>query len=247
MNYNIITIKWGNRYPSEYVNRLASAVRRHTQSPVSIVCFTDDPTGIDSSVTTFSIPEINLPLAQMITGWRKICLFRPDLPIEGLGLFLDLDIVITGALDDFFSFGEENDIPIIHNWVPAHKKFFRADPMIGNSSVFRFKINDCSFVWDQFQRENEWAIANFHPPQSYLTHCIRPRITYWPDKWVRSFKRHCLPLFPLNLVLEPKLPQEAKIVAFHGKPDPDEVLTGYIGKRLHHHSRPARWVSEHWY
>lgn len=243
-NY-IITLKWGDRYGPEYVNRLASAVRRHTKTGVSIVCFTDDAKGIDPSVETHPIPEINLPPEEMVTGWRKICLFRPDLPIEGLALFLDLDIVITGPLDDFFSYEPEH-IPIIHNWLAPHKTWFRKLPEVGNSSVFRFTANQCGFVWEQFHREKEWALANFQPPQTYLTHCIRPRMKFWPGEWVRSFKRHCRPIFPLNLILKPKLPRDARIIAFHGKPDPDEAAIGYRGKRVHHRSIPARWIDEHW-
>jgi hypothetical protein len=247
MTRYIITLKWGNRYGAEYVNRLSAAVRRHTIAPVQIVCFTDDPSGIEETVTVFPIPEIDLPPNAMVTGWRKLCLFRPDLPIDGYGLFLDLDQVITGPLDDFFSFGEPDDIPIIHNWVPKHKKLFRPDPMIGNSSVFRFQLNRCAFVWDQFHQEKQWALDNFQPPQSYLTHCIRPRMKFWPDEWVRSFKRHCRPIFPLNLVLEPKLPKDARIIAFHGKPDPDEVIHGYKGAKLHHNTLPAPWVAHNWF
>lgn len=246
MNRYIITLKWGDRYGADYVNRLASSVRRHTTGPVSVVCFTDDARGIDPQVEVHPIPEIDLPADAMVTGWRKLCLFRADLPIEGLGLFLDLDIVITGPLDDFFTFGEEAAIPIIHNWVPAHKTWFRPDPQIGNSSVFRFHLNHCGFVWDKFHAEKEWALANFRPPQSYLTHCIRPKMVYWPDPWVRSFKRHCLPVFPLNLLLAPTLPRDARIVAFHGRPDPDEAAAGFTGKRLHHRSKPARWIQQHW-
>ena len=246
MTRYIVTLKWGDRYGSEYVNRLASAVRRHTKSPVTVMCFTDEATGIDPSVEIHPIPEIDLPAKDKVTGWRKICLFRPDLPIEGLGLFVDLDVVITGPLDDFFTFGSEDEIPIIHNWLPGYKKWLVKDPMIGNSSVFRWKLNHCSFVWEQFHKEKDWALANFRPPQSYLTHCIRPRMKFWPAEWVRSFKRHCRPMFPLNFLLRPSLPADAKIIAFHGKPDPDEAAAGYKGKRLNHYSRPAPWIDENW-
>ena len=109
---HIITLKWGNRYGAEYVNRLASAVRRNISRPVSIVCFTDDGNGIDPEVTVYPIPEIDLPTKSAVTGWRKLCLFSRDLPIDGLGLFLDLDIVITGSLDGLFTYGKEDDIPI---------------------------------------------------------------------------------------------------------------------------------------
>lgn len=242
---HIILLKWGNRYGPEYVNRLAASARRNTSMPVTINCFTDDASGIVPSVVVHPIPEIELPPAAMLTGWRKLCLFRTDLPVEGDCLFLDLDIVVTGPLDDFFTY-EPKKIPIIHNWLASHKTWFRKRPEVGNSSVFRFTANQCGFVWEQFHREKDWALANFQPPQTYLTHCIRPKMCYWPDSWVKSFKRHCQPPFPLNLLMTPRLPKDAKIIAFHGKPDPDEVIDGYKGRKIHHHTKPTPWVAEHW-
>jgi hypothetical protein len=112
--------------------------------------------------------------------------------------------------------------------------------------VFRFKLNECGFVWDQFHAEKEWALSSFSPPQSYLTHCIRPHMKYWPDTWVRSFKRHCVPMYPLNLAVTPKLPKDARIIAFHGKPDPDEALPGYMDGKLRHYTKPAAWINDYW-
>lgn len=245
MPNQIVTLKWGDRYGADYVNRLASSVRRHLTLPYEFVCFTDDPSGIDQSVTTYPIPEIALPPAKKLAGWRKLCLFRSDLPLSGPCLFLDLDIVVIGSLDPFFTY-EPDRIPIIHNWIAPHKVWFRKRPEVGNSSVFRFTANECAFVWDKFHAEKDWALANFHPPQTYLTHCIRSKMTYWPDAWVKSFKRHCRPMFPLNLVLTPSLPADARIIAFHGRPCPNEALGGYKGKRLHHNTRPAAWIAENW-
>lgn len=244
--WNVLTFKWGTRYSADYVNRLRRAVRRQLSHPHRFICFTDDPTGISEDVETLPLPAIDLPMPAAVTGWRKLSLFRDDLPAEGLGLFLDLDLVITGPLDDFFRFGDPTDIPIIHNWVQPHKKIFRRDPMIGNSSVFRFAINACRFVWDQFHREKDWALASFRPPQSYLTHCIRPHMKFWPADWVCSFKRHCRPPFPLNLFVPPRLPPRARIVAFHGRPNPHEAIDGYRNGRLHHRTIPAAWIREHW-
>lgn len=246
MNRHVITLKWGSRYGAEYVNRLAAAVRRNITGPVTIVCFTDDDQGIEPDVHVYPIPEIDLPSRAFVTGWRKLCLFRTDLPIEGECLFLDLDIVITGPLDDFFSY-EPGRIPIIHNWLATHKTWFRKRPQVGNSSVFRFMANQCGFVWEQFHNEKEWAFANFQPPQTYLTHCIRPKMCYWPEHWVRSFKRHCQPAFPLNLLNTPHLPEDASIIVFHGKPDPEDVINGYRGRKIHHGCRPTPWVAEHWH
>jgi hypothetical protein len=243
---NVLCLKWGTRYSAEYVNILHRSVRRHLKRPFQFHCFTDNSEGLDPEVCVHPIPEIDLPPKAKNGGWRKLCLFRDDLPISGLGLFLDLDISVTGSLDEFFDYGASDQIPIIHNWVPWHKKLFRPDPQIGNSSVFRFQLNQCKFVWDQFHREKDWALATFSPPQSYLTHCIRPKMCYWPDHWVRSFKRHCCSMFPLNLIFAPKEPKNCKILVFHGRPDPDEAIRGYKGKALRHSTRPVPWLAAHW-
>ena len=244
---NIITLKWGSRYGPEFVNKLHRAVDRNLKRPHRFVCFTDSADGLEPGIEAFPIPAIDLPPAAAVTGWRKLCLFRDDLPLQGLCLFMDLDLVVCGGLDDFFSFALPDAIPIIHNWVPLRKRILRPDPQIGNSSVFRFQVNQCRFVWDQFHRERDWALATFRPPQSYLTHCIRPRMVYWPKEWVRSFKRHCAPPFPFNLLMAPRLPARARMIAFHGRPDPDEAELGYHAVHLRHRSLPAPWITQNWY
>ncbi|MEN9974481.1 MAG: hypothetical protein RLZZ282_487 [Verrucomicrobiota bacterium] len=242
---NILCMKWGNRYGAEYVNILRSAVARHLTLAHHFICFTDDAAGFDPQIITYPIPELDMPERKRLTGWRKLGLFRDDLPLSGPCLFLDLDIVITGRLDDFFCY-EPDKIPIIHNWTFGLRALTGQRPPVGNSSVFRFPGNQCGFVVEQYLREKDYALANFNPPQTYLTHCIRPKMCFWPDPWVRSFKRHCRPSFPLNLIRTPTLPQDARIIAFHGKPDPDEAAVGYRGKHPNHYSRAAPWVNANW-
>ena len=119
-------------------------------------------------------------------------------------------------------------------------------PETGNSSVFRFRGGECGHIVEQYYSEKEWALETFYPPQTYLTHCIRDRMVYWPENWTCSFKRHCRPVFPLNLIQTPALPDEASIVVFHGSPNPDEVIGGYKNGKIHHSVRPTQWVAEHW-
>lgn len=242
---NIVTLKWGTRYGSDFVNKLYAATIKNITLPFRFICFTDDPSGLTEGIHHYPIPEIDIPAPKIYTGWRKLCLFRNDLPIEGKCLFLDLDILITGNLDQFFSFAPGH-IPIIKDWVAWGRRIFPKGPPVGNSSVFRFWANHHSFVWDQFQDEKDWALRNFQPPQSYLTHCIRPQMAFWPTSWVVSFKEQCKPSFPLNYLLEAKKPRHARIVVFHGRPDPDEAAYGFQGKKIHHYVRPTSWVRELW-
>ena len=77
--------------------------------PYRFVCLTDDATGIDPRIETRPLPPIGIPEFDTATGWTrlhgwlKVTVFASPLyDLTGPTLFLDVDIVITGPLDDFF-------------------------------------------------------------------------------------------------------------------------------------------------
>ena len=242
---NVVTLKWGTLYSAEFVNKLYRAVMDNITLPCRFVCFTDDPIGLDTGIANYPIPDFEIAPARLTSNWRKLCLFTGQLPLEGLCLFLDLDVMITGNMDDFFTY-QPDKIPIIKDWTPLGRRLFPKGPQVGNSSVFRFEANKATYVQDQYQREKHWAVAKFKPPQSYLTHCIRPNMVFWPSRWCVSFKASLKPRFPLNYFIAPKKPADAKIVVFHGLPNQDQAAVGYRGRKPHHFIKPTKWVREYW-
>ena len=240
---NILTLKWGSRYGPHFVNRLYEGVRANLGRPFRFHCLTDDEAGLLSEIETRPLPRLDIPDRFARTAWLKLGLFADgDAGLSGDCLFLDLDILITGNMDGFFDY-KEGKRCIIQNWVQAHQVFKRR-PDIGNSSVFRWRANSMGFVLDKFYSECDWALANFHPPQTYLTYALGEKY-WWPDSWVRSFKRHAVPLFPINLAMTPRLPKGTRILVFHGRPDPDQAKNGYRAKRLHRSTRPAPWIADY--
>ena len=167
----------------------------------------------------------------------------PQAEFKGDCLFMDLDIVVTGSLDCFFDYMPGKRC-IIHNWTQRHLLFKRR-PDVGNSSIFRWRAHTMQFAVDKFYAEREWALANFRPPQAYLTYALGEKY-WWPEVWVQSFKRHSVPLFPLNLMMMPHRPKDARILVFHGRPDPDQAIQGYRPRRLHRRTKPAPWIAHYW-
>ena len=107
---NIICMKWGTKYGPEYVNRLASMVRRNITIPYRFVCMTDDATGLDAGIDARPLPDFDDPGGPE-RGWRKISTFRrPLFDLEGPTLFLDIDIVIVGNIDCLFSHPGETPV-----------------------------------------------------------------------------------------------------------------------------------------
>ncbi|MDZ4842473.1 MAG: hypothetical protein SH859_10080 [Hyphomicrobium aestuarii] len=57
---NVVCMKWGDRYPAVFVNRLYAMVLRHTSWDINFVCFTDDATGIRPEVAGWAIGGVAL-------------------------------------------------------------------------------------------------------------------------------------------------------------------------------------------
>lgn len=248
---NILTLKWGTRYGPHYVNRLFRGIEKHLRRPFRFLCFTDDPAGLNPGVESYPLPiaAFDLPENLNPSVWLKLALFEDDLAggLRGPSLFLDLDLLVVSNIDCLFDY-EPGKICIIHNWIEIYKQIFRSRPFLGNSSCVRFDSGTCQHVADQFRAEQEDALnfELYRTEQAYMTHCIRDRIAFWPEPWMRSFKRHCRAPFPLNRLTVPRFPRAAKLVVFHGDPNPDEALVGYAGRKVHHSVRPTPWIADHW-
>jgi hypothetical protein len=237
---SVVCMKWGTAYPAHYVNILRAMTARHLARPHRFVCLTDDPSGLDARIETFPIPDVPLPPHKKDRPWRKLALFAPGVgDLAGPCLFMDLDVVVVGAIDPFFDVA--GDIAIIENWTQRGQG-------IGNSSVFRWLAGNHCNIYHDFNKDPDGIIAKVANEQTYLSQHAAAgghSLSFWPDEWVRSFKYHCRPAFPLNLVTAPRRPQGARIIAFHGRPNPPDVL-GHGPLHPKRYFRPAPWVADHW-
>ena len=248
MTVNVLTLKWGDKYAAEYANRLYAGVARHLALDFRFLCFTDDPAGIRPEVEVHPLPDFDVPPAWRRTPWLKLALFEDDLAgLAGQSLFLDLDLLIAGPLDGFFAFAPGRRC-ILHDWENPWQRLFRRHGEPGNSSVFRFESGRSGGILHRFLAEREEALGRYRRQvdQRYLTEALGPDKAWWPSEWVVSFKRHCIPAFPRNLATPPRLPPQARIVVFHGRPNPHEALSGYRDRRPHRYCRPTAWIAEHW-
>ena len=235
---NILCMKWGTKYSADYVNRLYSMVARNMHRPFRFVCLTEDNVGLGENVDSFPLPALSVNLGGPERGWNKLAVFAEKLyDLKGLVLCLDLDLIITGPLDDLFDYPGE--VIIIRDWIKKDGT--------GNSSVYRFEIGAHPEILAQFESSFE-VIKNRHRnEQEYLSSVLMSKnaLVYWPDTWCRSFKRHCIKPLSFFTAEETEIPQDARIIVFHGKPDPHEAIIGRSGK-WYRRFRPATWIAEHW-
>lgn len=243
-NY-VICMKWGTQYGPEYVNILHDCVQKHLSIPYKFICYTDDPSGIKDGIETRALPEIELGSAPIWAGWRKISSLSTKLGIpEGAtALFMDVDLIITGPLDDFFTY-KPGKFCIIENWTGMGRG-------VGNSSVYRFQIGAHVDVFDDFEARHEEIYKTMPNSQTYMSKTVAKnhQIEWWPDEWCRSFKRHCVPKGLMRFLRKPQLPENCRILVFHGPPKPMDAAVGKWekdGGKRGKFVRPSPWIMDYW-
>ena len=107
---NFILLKHGNKYSAEYVNILAYRLRLTTPDIDSIVCYTDNPDGIELhlGIEVLPLPVLDEPL----WGWWWKPYILAHHP-AGENIFVDLDMLICGDMSVFCP--TNTDITLLSN------------------------------------------------------------------------------------------------------------------------------------
>lgn len=231
-----VSWKWKpafGRYRSDFaasaVNVWASMVDRHAGEPHELVCVTDDPKGIDKRVRVITpqgewqtlweqwarIPNPSSPVNP--SCYRRLALFHP----EAARLFqaeylvsMDLDVVITGALQPLFARRENFRIwggqtvqpraQVLYNWA--------------NGSLMALRAGAQPQVYTRFDPRSSPAEAHRAgcrgSDQGWISYVLGKQIAIWGTvDGVYSYRNHILPAGG-------RLPAGARLVAFHGRHDP---------------------------
>lgn len=216
---SVACVKTGTKYAATYVNKLAVGVLSNLSDikRVGFICATDDRAGINSGIIqTIPLSDPHLP-----GWWSKLSLFRPKGAfgqIKGRVLFLDLDTIITGSLDDLVNY--PSDFVMMHDpmrpWKPA-------------SGVMLLEAGSRPWIWEYFQRNPEQLMRNHHGDQDVIYEAMevncryngkgqKPYADLFPQQFIKSYK--------LDAIDGP--PEGCRIVAFHGEPRPHQVTSGWV-------------------
>lgn len=218
---NIVCFLWhGDRWTKqdngvEYVNRLFRAVSRNLTLPHRFICLSNLDVTFDEGV---EVLPLNAP------SWKgclpKVTMFNPELKLQGQVLSLDIDVVITGSLDDIASY--RGDFAVRSSFQPGKEHEMDGD-------IVGFKVG--------FGVDKIWTPLFEDPRLAEIQTGGRERYWYrqqlgtknmdrWQDLYPNqlvSYKRH---------VAKVGLKKEARIVSCHGKPRPHELK--------------QRWAKQNW-
>ncbi|MGK6312544.1 glycosyl transferase [Neorhizobium sp. DT-125] len=265
----VICINWGTRYGPPFINRLYAMVKRNITPPFTFTCFTDSRADLNPEILCEDLPPLDVPNMPVKTKgiWPKARLWGPKLgSLQGPVLFLDLDLVVTGSLDDFFEVGDANDVVMARNQTTPFER-------LGQTSVFRFPVGKLVSLQEKFRADPQGVADKYSFEQRFVTRNAPGGIKFFPRRWVLHFRQDCRWPVPLNYFLAPRLPASARVVLFPRGFYPQNAVEGKFGKLgraatplehilgvfdaarrdnkspltyLRHYIRPTPWVAEHW-
>lgn len=190
----ITVLRTGKGFKPAYVQALHRQVRRWLPG-AETVCLTNE-----ESIAG----EETIPLQYNWPGWwSKMELFRPD--IEGDLLFMDLDTIIVGPLDEIAATTK----------LTVLRDFYRPHALA--SGIMFIPEKDRAGIWTAWMRDPESVIAyQRHGDQGFLERFWHDEADRWQDvlpgklvSYKADVRKH-----------DEVVPKDARIIAFHGKPRP---------------------------
>lgn len=193
---NIVCLKVGQAFSADYVNKLRVQVANNVTLPYRFICLTDDPTDVIADC---------LPVDPWLPKWwGKLTVFKKDpYGLTGKILFIDLDTIIVDNIDALLTY--PSDLCLL-------KDFTKPDKY--GSGIFLLTVGAHTEVWDNFSDSvMEMSHFRLYGDQAWIQAQVKKAET-WPTDWCVSYKLHA----------RTEIPQNAKVVCFHGKPRPHEVI-----------------------
>ena len=208
----VCVLKSGGTYTIDYVVKLKSMIDRNTTIPYGFICLTD--MDIDKNICE------SIKLIRGQAGWwSKIELFRPNLMNAKQIIYFDLDTIILKNIDDILDF--QHNFSALYPWNEKNRR----NGLCASGMMAWRNDNTFSFIFDRFDpgRTKNYPRGD----QEYISQTLRtkkkkPEFLQNLFLGIYSYKRNC----------RERLPKNARIICFHGKP------------RLH--EIKIQWVKDNW-
>lgn len=220
---NVICLKHGNKYGADYVNKLYNMVQRHLTLEHRFVCFTENPTGLDSGIEIMTLPE-----SRRIQGWWwKPYIFKHGhFPSGDVNLFFDLDMVIVDNIDKLATYMPDKFVGL-----EDVGRVFRKYPQKLGSAVLKWPSNHFHDIWDKMEMDPT-SVIRFRGDQDWIWSLHRDNINFFPELWIQSYKWEIRSKSELIYngskyvfkdIRNPNINPETAVIAFHGTPNPEDV------------------------
>jgi hypothetical protein len=200
----ICVLKRGGMFNERYVYALYNALTRYAgRGSFNFVCLTDS-----GRVERNKFSD-NAEIFRLDHDWPKWWSKLEAFGIEGPALYLDLDTVITDYIEDLIALPQKCGENEFYMLKPFNTREEWASGIMAWKSIY-------GFIKTEFEQDRHIPLYSWD--QRYITETLKREGATIKDikaeiPGIYSYKHHCAKA----------LPEDTRIVLFHGRPRPHEV------------------------
>lgn len=175
---DVVCLKVGIGYKSEYVNQLFKQVKKTTPGINNFICITDNPRGINPDIETWNFT----PLFDERMWWNKVVLFEPG-RFQNDTVYLDLDCYIQDDISKFINYGH-----VLHtSWFSEDVNQYIFGCNV-NSSVLYLNESNFEFLWKDFNDNKMKLYKSFYGLDSWIYRRHLDTIKFFPAGLAYSYR-----------------------------------------------------------
>lgn len=213
-------------YTSDHANILYHSIKRNTTLSFDFVCVTDDPRGLDPEITY--VPLWNI-CSNLGGCYNRLYIFSKEIK-NILGprfICIDLDCVIVGNIDNILLRSEDFVINRYYSNNNINQMY--------NGALILMNSGARTNVWNKFKKDETANLLEIIKKELLLVGSDQAWIHYVLGTEEATFT--CEDgVYDYSLIRnKEKLPENARIVFFHGALDPSLEKDN------------VKWVKDHWH
>ena len=219
-------LKSGGVYDWDYVFKLFHGVSKHLDRPFKFYCLTD----MADSFSPKTYEDMQVQVIPLTYGWpkwwSKMEMFRCPALYGQRVVFIDLDTIIVGDINQLCNYTGE---------FIALNDFNRLGSHVG-SGLMAFDGEGMKHLFNTFKDRPEFQMERHRGDQNFIYDNSKP------DFWQSLYPNQVVSFKPdRGRGVLKTLTGEERIVCFHGKPKPRDVVNMDKNDRYY-----CPWVKEHW-
>ena len=190
---NFYSLKWGDKYGPEFVNRVYGSLVTHFKAPFEYTIITDNTDGIDPRIKVIDLDGFDFfqhrPKDRIWTR-EKGSMFKHFQ--KGRNLWLDLDILIHDDITKYVMTDYDKPVLIWNHWYPpevSYKWYGKGGSCHVNSSFVMWQDDNGMEVFNYLEKFEDEAFYTYKSWDKFLFYQghRKDMLSYWPNDFVGNY------------------------------------------------------------
>ena len=234
LEYNLVCVKWGDKFSPEHVNRLYRMAKKNISLPFNFYCWTEDATGLYDEINIVPLDET----LDLKAWWWKLTLFKEN-NLKGINLYLDLDIVIQNNIDHLFDIAKHDKLALIDRSIEDYfenltyekdhdeQRYLHVTSSVYNSSIMIWYANENQDLYKTFVSNINLYTNLYHGIDRFFTYEINISKFVGIDESIYYYRGQTCNIFKYNnsQFQRIKIKNGSRDLAF----DPDKEICVFNG------------------